>query len=106
MYSRQQTIFFFKCPLAKFVWASLKDLLGWERVPRGLWDLLEQWVPLGCESYNLKFFSLTIVLWVLWITQNKMTIEGVFVRNPTEVLHKICVFLQKWKLRLKPAEQS
>jgi hypothetical protein len=57
-------------------------------MPRGLWDLLELWLPLGCKSYNLKFFSVS----VLWLAWNKMAIEGVFVRNPTELLQKVCVF--------------
>jgi hypothetical protein len=82
----------FQCLLAKFVWASLKEMLGWERMPRGLWDLLDLWLPLGCKSYNLKFFSVSVVLWVLWLARNKMAIEGVFVRNPTKLLQKVCVF--------------
>jgi hypothetical protein len=88
------------------VWESLKEMLGWERTPRGVWDLLDLWLPLGCKSYNLKFFSMSVVLWVLCLARNKMAIEGVFVRNPTELLQKVCVFLQRWKLRLKPVEQS
>jgi hypothetical protein len=97
---------FFHCPLAKFVWASLKEMLGRERVPRGLWDLFEMWLPLGCNSYNLKFFCVSAVLWGIWLARNKMAIEGIFVQNPTEVVQKICVFLQRWKPRLKPADQS
>jgi hypothetical protein len=58
----------------------------------GLWDLLDLWLPLGCKSYNLKFFSVSVVLWVLWLARNKMVIEGVFVRNPTKLLQKVCVF--------------
>jgi hypothetical protein len=35
-----------------------------------------------------------------------MVIEGVFVRNPMEVFYKLCMLLQKWKARLKSADQE
>jgi hypothetical protein len=35
-----------------------------------------------------------------------MMIEGVFVRNPKGGFYRLCMLLQKWKARLKSADQG
>ena len=51
----------FQCVMAKFVWTSFKEALGWERVPRNMADLLTHWIPLGCADYDVNFFLFVIV---------------------------------------------
>ena len=42
--------------------------------------------------------------WSLWITRKKFTIEGVFPNKPADVIFKMAIFLQQWKLLTKPAD--
>lgn len=45
--------------------------------------------------YNLKLFSVAIVMWSFWIVCDKMTTEGVFPRAPTDIIFKIYTCMQK-----------
>lgn len=49
-------------------------------------DFLENWLSLGTSRYKFKLFLYATVFWVLWKSRNKMRIEGVFVRNPAELI--------------------
>jgi hypothetical protein len=84
---------FFKCVLSRFIWASFKEALGWERAPDSLQDILDNWIPLGCADYKSKIFMLGVVLWAIWVTRNKIAIEGVAPKSPIDVLYKIHFFL-------------
>jgi hypothetical protein len=92
--------------MAKFLWIGLKKALGWDRVPGGYQDYLENWLPLRSCSYGVKLFAFAMALWTLWNIRNKMAIEGVFVRNPITVFHKLYMLLQGWRVRLKSSEQE
>ncbi|CAL5053999.1 unnamed protein product [Urochloa decumbens] len=72
----------------------------------GVHDLLEGWVPLGGKESIRIIFMLAIVLWDIWNTRNKIAIEGVFPRNPTDVLHKIYAYFQRWRVLLKGEDQA
>ena len=64
--------------MAKVVWVCFKEALGWDRVPVSLQDIFDYWVPLGCSDYLIKLVVLSIILWGLWNTRNKMGIEKKF----------------------------
>ena len=49
---------------------------------------------------------LAIVFWVLWKARNKMIIEGLFVRNPVELIFRIISCFQKWDVLLRAADQK
>jgi hypothetical protein len=55
-------------------------------------DFLDSWIPLGCGQYDLKLSLLAAVMWALWNARNKMAIEGVFVKSPTDMIFKINFF--------------
>ena len=86
---------FFECVMAKFVWSYFKEALGWDRIPTNLQDLFDTWLPFGCNSYMLKLFLLSVVLWALWTSRNKRAIEKKFVPCPFDILFKIKFFVQK-----------
>jgi hypothetical protein len=96
----------FKCPLANMTWTGLREALGWDRQPGNLEDFLSHWLPIGSSNYVLKLISLAAVLWSLWTTRNKMVMEGEFLRNPADIIFKILVCLQKWRIRLRPTDQD
>jgi hypothetical protein len=96
---------FFSCVSAKFIWTSFKEVLGWDRAPYSLQDFFDNWSPLGCVNYNLKLFLLGVVLRVLWITRNKLAIEGVPPKSLSDLFYKIHSFLQRWLVLLGGADQ-
>ena len=97
---------FFHCPLARFVWACAKEAFQWDRVPTSLQDFLEGWMPMGCVLYNPKMLTFVGLLWSLWNVRNKMTIEGVFIKTPAEVIFKFDSFLQKWRGLFRAADRG
>jgi len=97
---------FFMCPIALFTRACARDALGWERIPNSMSDFLEGWLPLGCRNYGQELIIFAGVLWSLWTTRNKMVIEGVFLKNPTDMIFKIDSHLQRWRVLLRAADQA
>jgi hypothetical protein len=85
----------FSCALARFTWGCLGRALGWNKIPRSFQDFLDGWLHMNDNEYEFKLFILTIVLWALWTTRNKMVMEAVFPSDPADVLFKIYTFLQK-----------
>jgi hypothetical protein len=84
---------FFSCVLARSTWGCLGRALGWNKSPTSLQDFLDGWLHLNDNGYKFNLFLFTMVLWVLWITRNKMVMEGVFPSYPADVLFKIYIFL-------------
>jgi hypothetical protein len=97
---------FFYCVLARFTWECLREAMGWDRPPRSLQDFLENWLLLHDGGYGLKLYELTMTLWSLWMTCNKMAIEGVFPKDPADILFKIHTCLQRWRARLECTEAA
>ena len=96
---------FFGCVVARFVWISFKEALGWEKFPTSLQELLEYWLPLGVSNYSFRLFLSVIIFWVLWKCRNKMVIEGVFLAQPTKIIYKILSAFQRWRVLLKEADR-
>ena len=89
----------------KFIWVCFVEALGWERAPRCLQDFLDNWIPIECPVYNLKFFLLATVMWGLWTVRNKRAIENKIPRNPCDIMLRINMFLQRWKIRLRDEDK-
>jgi len=51
----------FQCIIARFVWACIKEALGWEKTPLCLEEVFRDWLPLGGAHHNLKFFPLRLL---------------------------------------------
>jgi hypothetical protein len=101
------THIFFECVLERFTWGCLREALAGRELPITYKISLIIGYHLkggrGGVDYGLKLFALAIVLWLLWTTRNKMPIEGVFQKNPTDILFKIRVCIQRWRPRLEQA---
>lgn len=92
---------FFDCLIAKFVWSCFKEINGWDRIPLSLGDFLGGWPPMSCQDFDLKLFSISIVVWALWTNRNKMLVEHKLPSSPIAVLQKISFLLQKCGILLR-----
>ena len=84
------------------IWAILKEVFELEFVPRSLQEFSEKWLHgKGPLPYRLFLFLFAGFAWTLWVTRNKMAIEKVFPKAPTDVLYAALSLLQKWIMLLK-----
>jgi primosomal protein N' len=44
--------------------------------------------------------------WALWNTRNKMAIEKIFVKAPTDVIYMAISFMQRWSVLLKEKDRD
>ncbi|KAK1613172.1 hypothetical protein QYE76_036845 [Lolium multiflorum] len=89
---------FFRCPLARFMWSAVRDLLGCSWNPSCFADIF--WymrVHVG-QTRRVLWLACAALLWSLWNVRNKFTIEGSFPSDPANGLYKMTVYLQAWKL--------
>lgn len=93
---------FFACPLGSFVWCCIRDTFGWESFPTSTTDFMESWLPdkLGVHKH-LAMFIFAGLMWAIWRKRNKMAIEKIFPKTPSEALLYGLSFMQKWELLLK-----
>jgi hypothetical protein len=56
--------------------------------------------------HRLCLFLFAGLTWALWRVRNKMAIERKFSSNPLDVIHSGVLFVQKWSLLLKDADQE
>jgi len=85
----------FQCIIARFVWACIKEALGWEKTPLCLEEVFRDWLPLGGAHHNLKLFSFAITWWGLWLSRNKMRMEKKFPKQPCDIIFSILFKLQR-----------
>jgi hypothetical protein len=88
---------FFRCDLALFVWAGIRDMLGvtwnpscfssWERCIQSLNDKLQR-------SLRVLFAA---ICWALWKIRNKFTIAAKFPSQPANCFFLIRLNLQLWR---------
>ena len=46
------------------------------------------------------------MVWVLWLTRNKSRIQKIFPKKLVEIMFKIVVLLQSWKVLLRRPDQE
>ena len=92
----------FKCHLAKLIWSIVKEIFNLEYCPSSLEDLNYLWQQSkGPLPSNLLMFVFAVFAWALWITRNKMAIEKVFPKAPSDVIYVAISLMQKWNHLLR-----
>jgi hypothetical protein len=78
----------FTCPMANFVWAFLREALGWDGHPSSMSELLSVWLPnkFGA-SYQIGLFCFAGLAWTLWTTRSKICMQKTFSGRPTGIIH-------------------
>ena len=98
---------FIHCVLPKYVWGRLKNIAGWDRVPRSVASLFSNWgVGTSHAACTFHLFIVAGLVWSLWCNRNKMAIMKKFPNSTTTIIYEIMSFLQSWSMLLKTREQA
>ena len=92
---------FFRCALAAFVWAGIRDMLQVPWNPLSFQDLCGILEGVSGQSRKALRVLFAAVFWSLWIIRNKFTIEGKFPNQPADCVFKTLIHLQLWRPLLK-----
>ena len=87
---------FFLCSLARFAWSAVREAAGVDWDPRSRPELVSSLSGFQGASRRVMWTCAAAMLWAIWNTRNKFTIEGVFPSHPADVIFKCIVFLQQW----------
>ena len=87
---------FFACALAKLGWSVVRQLLGcnWSPANFPQFFLIIQRLPE--QRRRLAWVLVSVLFWALWVTRNKLAIEGIIPKHPSDLVFKIVMFLQRW----------
>ena len=88
---------FFTCPLARFMWSAVRELLGCEWNPSCFAGLYREVRKYAGQTKHVLWIACVALVWTLWTTRNKFTIEGTLPTQVTNGLYKLSMFLQVWK---------
>lgn len=98
---------FFECHLARMCWGIIKEVFQLTETPRSVDELCSGWLKgKGPLSIRLTIFLFAGFAWAIWTTRNKMAIEKVFPKAPTDVIFVALSLMQKWRVSLKEKEQG
>jgi hypothetical protein len=92
---------FFHCSLAKFVWAGIRELLECSWNPNSFMDMFAILQAFSGRARRILWLFFAAICWALWNTRNKFTIENTFPNHPADVLYKITMYLQQWRILSK-----
>jgi hypothetical protein len=93
--------------MAQFVWCCVRIIFGLNDSPASWSDLQGCWVLDNLQMpHRLCLFLFAGLTWALWRARNKMAIKRKFPSNPLDVIRSGVLFVQKWSLLLKDADQE
>lgn len=97
----------FQCVMAQFLWAVIKEALGWDKAPVSSSDFGQNWVNGSSQKRRgLYWFGLWAVDWTVRRIRNKMIIEKKTFTHPVEAIYKLIANLQLWKPVLTEEERK
>ena len=86
---------FFRCSLARFLWAGVGEALGLAQQPGSWEDLVATWSKNCNFPKRLGMLLFASLAWALWTTRNKMAIEHIFPNNAIQTFHVFVGFMQR-----------
>jgi hypothetical protein len=93
----------FNCPIAKFVWCSVIEVIGGDMVPLNFWDGLR--VVKKQLGVNLGIFICACLCWGLWTIRNDFVFENKLVKTPLQVVYRSIALANRWKVLLRERER-
>ena len=97
---------FFRCPLARFAWSAVRSAARVTWDPRSAAELIHILDALQGPTKRVVWSCVGALLWSMWLTRNKLTIEGILPTHPANIIFKSNLLLQQWSSlgRRKDAE--
>ena len=87
---------FFRCHLARFVWSTVREAFHTDWNPASRTQLVSILKSTKGTTRRLVWRCVGALLWAIWTTRNKITIEKKFLNHPADVIFKCHLFLQMW----------
>lgn len=87
---------FFRCHLARFAWSAVLEAASVDWDPSSRSEIVSYLSSVQGSSRRIMWTCAAAMLWALWRTRNKFTIEVVFPSHPADVIYKCIIFLQQW----------
>jgi hypothetical protein len=83
---------FFRCHLARFMWAGVRELLSCNSNPTGVGDFTTLVQGLSFSLRRLSWFTFAALCWMLWNIRNKLAMEGKTISSPADALYKMYIY--------------
>jgi hypothetical protein len=86
---------FFKCSVAKIVWACVATCFGARDIPGNLnqcWSWLDKWLPQGRKFHVI---GTTAICWAIWKAR-KACFDKNIIRNPMEIIFHVGALMNFW----------
>ena len=87
---------FFRCHLARFAWSAVREAFHSNWNPASGNDLIAILKTTRGTGSRIAWRCVGALLWAIWTTRNKITIEKKFPNHPADVIFKCHLFLQMW----------
>ena len=79
------------------MWSTVRELLGCGWNPAFLADMYREVRKCTGQMKRVLSTACAALVWMLWTTRNKFTIEGILPTQAADGLYKLSMFLQVWK---------
>jgi hypothetical protein len=95
----------FRCPIAVFMWAVVKDELEWSELPRSVQDFSENFQSkLGAKRMNVMWFLFGAICWTLWLNRNDFVFKNSLISSHA-VIFRLISFLQYWMVAVQEEDK-
>jgi hypothetical protein len=88
---------FFACPMAKFLWSAVRELLGGAWNPTCTADVFRFLARQFGQPKRVISICCAALLRTIWNIRNKFTIEGSFPSQSADAFYKLSMYLQVWR---------
>jgi hypothetical protein len=87
---------FFTCPLARFAWSVLRQLLGCRWSPANFAQFFALIANIAGGPRRVIWMLFLAQAWALWTCRNKLVFERRPVKQPADIIFKTLIFFQLW----------
>jgi hypothetical protein len=84
---------FFRCHLARFLWAGVRELLPCSWNLTGVGDFITIAQGLSATLRRIAWFTFAALCLSLWNIHNKLAMEGKTISNPVDALYKMSIYI-------------
>lgn len=95
----------FRCIVARFAWNVLREATGCGWNSSGFADFYRLVKAMGGSAHRLAWVGFAALARSLWTTCNKALIDRKLFRYPADLMYKLVILLQLWKLLASPKDR-